>query len=73
MQLFDPNELKFERIVDNSEKLGNLCKIINVLCRKNEYLMVRLFQNPHISDAASYGVWLCDHYTWKFVTVNVPV
>jgi hypothetical protein len=55
----------------------NVIKIIKMICSRNEFLLVRIFENPEDYQANKkvFGVWLCDKYKWKCIIVNdlIPV
>ncbi len=57
--------------------MNNLIKCIKILCEINEFLIIRLFENPFIKlnkdniYQTIFGVWLCIDYKWTCVLVTL--
>lgn len=44
-----------------------------MLCARNQYIIVRLFDNPEVNYSDQYCVWVCDQYRWKCIKVDNTV
>ena len=70
--LFGSKSIEVDRIVQN-HGLVELVKVVRILAEINQFLLVRLFQNPAIQQQQAYGVWLCVDYQWKCIILKPEI
>ena len=59
-----------ESVIFNGVNLKEVSKIINILTNINEFLLIRLFENPFSKRQTHFGVWLCVNYKWRCIIVD---